>query len=44
MDLLDFMKVLIGAFAAIFLFAGAFKVLLELEIEKDEGRKNERDD
>ena len=44
MDIFEFMKVLIGTFAAIFLFAGAFKILLELEIEKDEGRKDERDD
>ena len=44
MDLLDFMRVFFGTFAAIFLFAGAFKILLELEEEKTERRKNERDD
>jgi hypothetical protein len=44
MDLLDYMRVFLGTGVAICFFAGAFKILLELEIEKDEGRKNERDD
>lgn len=44
MDLLDFMRVFLGTGVAIFLFAGAFKILLQLEIEKDERRKNERND
>jgi hypothetical protein len=43
MDLLDFMRVFLGTGAVIFLFAGAFKILLELEEEKSERRKNERD-
>jgi len=44
MDIFEFMKVLIGTFAAIFLFAGAFKILLEMEEDKTRRRKDERDD
>mgnify|MGYP003625133028 CR=1 FL=1 len=44
MELLDYLRVFFGAGLSIFFFVGAFKILLELETEKDERRKNERDD